>query len=264
MLKRRHLEDASNSDDVSPAKLLKIKNEAIEQFNKIRSRLKIQRAVKTVDHTDSSARTNPDFRCKKALSLPKRNIDRLMYPGSKELDDYCPICEQSTTSMVVHFVHKHPEHEVFPSRVSPEMADQLRTTKPEVTRTGRSKLKALCHFCQDSKQFVKGYWLTHISGHTGEYNHYCVSCNHKFAEPNSIANSIHKFHNCKSKNPQVSNLHVIPFDHSLEAYLCNICNYVQMREIALVEHVRVQHVVTINIQQQYQKVCLLHDQTEDL
>lgn len=138
----------------------------------------------------------------------------------------CIVCSQTSAEMVKHYVSNHPDQEVFISRLSPEMAELARQHR-------RVKLSDnFCYFCGKIKENVID-WEKHILGHTGELPYQCMDC--KKSLP-----SIEPHDNCSSE--YVSNVFEMNSPNfDLKAYLCNLCNFVQVDKKRLENHLMREH-----------------------
>lgn len=101
-----------------------------------------------------------------------KNIDPELYLSNKHKSQRCVVCECKYVRMVSHYKTMHPDCEVFVARLSPGMADVVRSGSIAVERNyeGATKyLKLICPFCESEKSFTTQYWIQHIRSHTGEY-----------------------------------------------------------------------------------------------
>lgn len=162
----------------------------------------------------------------------RKNTLKSMYfnnPSTKT----CVFCNKRYEKIVAHYKTSHSAAEVFASRLSPSMAEEILRKRPDssVQKKGHQRLmKAQCHFCETDKTFTLNYWLTHIRSHTGEYSNQCRECGGMFAYP-----SVH----CRGKTTRIDEPHLS--EHNLEAYLCLECNYIQINEANMEQHLKNQH-----------------------
>lgn len=158
---------------------------------------------------------------------------------SLSMEMTCKLCKFiDRRSLVSHYVNFHPNNEVFPSRVTPDVAELLRDSKAEhkceKVRTQRGYAYAqFCYFCNMVFAFDKFAWTIHMARHTGYYKFQCSSCSRKFA-----AQPSHKcVYNCKIEilfRPEFEQVNVM-------AYLCNLCNYIRFNKIEIEHHLKGEH-----------------------
>lgn len=166
-----------------------------------------------------------------------KNVNPLVHLGT--MGTFCVVCEFKTTRRLItsHYVRKHPELEVYTSRLSPDYVEAAlkEPALPEYESTAKgSRMKVMCYFCGYKRPFDSKYWTRHVLHHTGEYPIECQSCHQK---------DLHE------QNHPASCLVYIPkllfeygfIDGYLYAFMCKSCNYVQTREQNMVSHLRNEH-----------------------
>ncbi|XP_035786763.1 uncharacterized protein LOC118463916 isoform X2 [Anopheles albimanus] len=132
----------------------------------------------------------------------------------------CCLCPYRGVNMVEHYVCKHPQREVFVSRISPHQSKMIRKCPipKHTSQTAVPAAKAVhrfCHFCEKDQHLTVQEWIKHVAEHTGEY----------------------EFNGTEKKPHQgifFRNNHVF-------AYLCERCNYVQTRLSSMEHHLEKQH-----------------------
>lgn len=164
-----------------------------------------------------------------------KNIDKsqhLQNPNSKK----CVFCHKTYTRIVNHYKNYHSDKEIVVSRLTPAMAKEVQQDRPKLVVVGKYPLnpkrfvEAKCHFCDSIKNFTTQHWQDHVRGHTGEYSNECRVCKMSFAGP-----TIH----CRLTTVRVSE--GFKQHHDLVGYLCLECNFVQIEETNIVQHLRTQH-----------------------
>lgn len=165
----------------------------------------------------------------------------------------CKICvSDSFFSLVSHYVHAHPNREVFSSRVTPDVANFLRTSNKRhkyeiIWAPPAHRHKQICYFCNELKCYRKSNWIEHIITHTGDYKYKCTGCLKKFRK------------NCKhlcENNGSVVRVPQSYFnDVNVMAYLCDLCNYVRFDKEDIERHLRNEHETDVN--EQYKEVTFL-------
>lgn len=148
----------------------------------------------------------------------------------------CRLCHKRCKRMVHHFKTMHKNYEVFISRVSQNMADNLRqisSLSPLATlnyakKSRRQILKMICPFCEKEKEFTPPYWINHIRIETGEYANECVECG------KMTSSSTHCDRTTLKNTYDLRN-------GGFSAFICTICNYVQIDQDRLISHLKMQH-----------------------
>ncbi|XP_052870586.1 uncharacterized protein LOC128276159, partial [Anopheles cruzii] len=122
----------------------------------------------------------------------------------------CCLCEYSGSNMVDHYVSKHPDQEVFISRVLPDQADVIRKQpsavhgKCVVLGKVRRSISCLCLFCEIVYVLTPNEWIEHIARHTGEFGY----CN-------------------ETKTSIKVNSDIEFSSNHMYAHMCDRCNFVQ-------------------------------------
>lgn len=178
----------------------------------------------------------------------KKNTNKMMYTGNPEFDKQCPACSYRGKFLSSHFVNRHRGIEYALARPSPEMADAMRANRTVVTRLGKNRFSALCYFCKESKELSKQMWIYHIVRHTGEFPRECSTCKHIYIENK---------HKCN--DPKPITLNSFHFYSNFDGYICKICNFVQIRKAAMVEHLQKQHAISTGIESQYDAIQFLYN-----
>lgn len=131
---------------------------------------------------------------------------------------YCQICKirfNYTWDSVDHYVHAHPNHEVFPSRVEPHVAELLRDTatvhkcEKRVTKLLRYEYEQLCYFCKTTRTLARCKWIDHLRKHTGYSRNQCTTDHFRM--------------------------------DNVMAYLCDLCNYVRFDISEMENHLQNEH-----------------------
>lgn len=151
----------------------------------------------------------------------------------------CTIIFKSWGDLVQHYGYIHPNYEVFPSRVSPQVADLLRNTA-EVhecqklkTENGRIKYKQKCYYCNEIKTLERYVWIDHLVMHSGYFKYRCVHCAINLKKDSDHVLSA----NCKiemAPRTQFEGANVI-------AYLCDQCNFVRFDRTDIENHMQNEH-----------------------
>lgn len=175
-----------------------------------------------------------------ATSL-RLNNDKAICYAFVEYRRHCVLCGVSNSqSMVNHYVKFHPNDEVFISRVTQAYAEQAMSGPPAPGLQVKNKLTAVCYFCQTEMIKQVSYWGDHIRGHTGERNYKCEK--HGLVE---------NYHACKSK---VKVLRYSFSNNLLSGFICKECNYVQVQEKNIIQHIKKQHGQQEHFDKFYQEI----------
>lgn len=175
-----------------------------------------------------------------------KNIDKDLFQNSAKAK-VCPICNGKYARMVPHFKSAHEEFEVFVSRISPEMCEMMKNAQVKAARymkVGAHYMRATCAFCEKEKNFSSYYWITHVRGHTGEYPNECRICS-------KMTNA---YAHCGGPTERKNVFDLKTTD--LSAFLCELCNFVQLDEENMVGHLRNHHGIH-EIGDQYSIITLL-------
>lgn len=178
--------------------------------------------------------------------VPLKNIDKSLYLCS-ESGKFCPFCNKHYKKMVPHFKTQHPDSEVYCSRISPQMVDDIEQEKRSMTKFLKGSvqnLRAICLFCEEQKDFSPYYWIDHIRSHTGEYGNRCIVCS-----------KLCSFYT----HCGMTTMRAEPFDLTVkdfEAFRCLECNYVQINEENMDKHLEQEHGFT-DTDDRYQQFILI-------
>ncbi|XP_046386057.1 uncharacterized protein LOC124155906 [Ischnura elegans] len=178
----------------------------------------------------------------------------------------CKLCSYSGKQIVNHYVTKHPESDVLVSRLSLQQAK----IAIDWTEMNQSALKNAEQAYKSSGPFVClmcEAWFTeyieffdHVTTHTGEYRFSCKTCSYRsFRDSNvrSHAYYVHQIKYCESYEC----FDVIPVEDmsykfveegddtensscvipGLVAHMCSKCNFVQISEKNLKDHIAKRH-----------------------
>lgn len=202
----------------------------------------------------------------KSVSTPQRlatlkNNNKNIHPKDKGYRSQCILCGEADRHMVRHYVKKHPNAEVFISRPSPRIADEIRNQSIIRFQFKEGKLNGFCYFCEEEKIFQHKYWLTHLSTHTGEQVFHCMKCNVKMSQIQSHNSDCDLSRDIRNiYNEQLFELNYYErYGYSIIGHMCKLCNYVQLLESNLARHVKNEHFINTNGKQFYEKVFLVKD-----
>ncbi|XP_058827439.1 uncharacterized protein LOC131687373 [Topomyia yanbarensis] len=157
----------------------------------------------------------------------------------------CALCSFNGSAIVDHYVYEHKQYEVFVSRVSPKMADIIRTD-PFLTNglllnegTDDVKIRFKCFFCLSTQELSRADWTAHLTSHTGEYRYRCTSCP-VMSQTEELASNF--FHEKTCLKPSLVLYNNIEFqDNHMYGFMCNVCNYIQIRRVNMERHLKREH-----------------------
>lgn len=164
----------------------------------------------------------------------------------------CPICGVGYKRMVNHFKKCHADMEVFVSRISPDMAERMKSgnlfsarryTRDDL-KIPQMHLKTMCLFCEQPKDFFIQYWVDHTRTHTGEYTNECILCQ-----------KVSLTYSCCGRPTLKQNKSNVYRD-GLMAFICMDCNYVQIERQNMFTHLETQHHFT-SFENRYQTIYLV-------
>lgn len=155
--------------------------------------------------------------------------------------------------MVSHFKTHHKNSEVFVSRISERMVDEIKNNKRSFVKCTKqwshsqpdAALHTKCIFCEEDKSFPVHYWTDHIRSHTGEYGNYCSVCNQRCSFNNHCG---------------ITTIKKDDFDlrkNHMYAYRCIECNFVQTHYKNIEKHLKDQHQLITVDKKHYGKFILL-------
>lgn len=157
------------------------------------------------------------------------------------------LCNRKYVRIVSHYKTVHIDSEVYASRLSPHMFEVLRRRSASIVGFNRYStlyLEAICPFCETKKAFTTQYWVQHIRSHTGEYSNECQMCGKLV---------------CLSTHCGITTIQSDKIDlrqNDLKAYVCLLCNFVQIDVEKVHTHLTNQHGID-DIDNRYEKVILL-------
>lgn len=221
-----------------PIKSKRIEQDRLKRSKTIDERTSIDPMPKSTNqqlHKINNRRNSHVIVSTKNKSNVYKNTNKSLYFNNPETKR-CVLCQKYYEKIVSHCKTIHRDQEVFASRLSPIMADELRRERPKcTTRTIKHNklIEAKCYFCEINKSFSLSYWLIHIQSHTGEYAYICRVCN--------IQSSYQNQH-CGIKMTKITDQD----DNRLNitAFLCLDCNFIQLYETNMHKHLKTQHAVS--------------------
>lgn len=158
----------------------------------------------------------------------------------------CKICTikfANRYNLVRHYIDHHQNTEVFPCRVTPDIAELLRDPKTvhdsqRIQQRSKAIFKQQCYFCNTSMSKDKPAWITHMARHTGYYRDKCTRCSKKFLR--------HRSQYCVDNGYVVREPSQRQFERQFKsddvlAYVCGLCNYVRFDKAEIKKHLNSQH-----------------------
>lgn len=168
--------------------------------------------------------------------IPK-NDDKTVFYSNFLYRSLCFLCGVNDKNLATHYARKHPDTEVFIARVSPPMAKRIREQQYNFIRID-DEIHGLCFFCEEMQAFGKDDWMKHLLLHTGEQPYFCSGCE---------TSMVRKINHGKCSKDEVQHIFGdTASDSDLTGFICNTCNYLQIRENQMIDHM-VQHDTFIEI-----------------
>ncbi|XP_031638256.1 uncharacterized protein LOC116350571 [Contarinia nasturtii] len=193
-----------------------------------------------ISNTDQSSSYRSEF--PKSTTKPKfkvepsripKNDDKKVFCSNYLYKSFCFLCGSSDKHLAVHYARKHPDTEVFISRLSPAMAARIRKQDEEFVQID-DQIHGLCFFCEELMTMQKDSWMKHLLIHTGEQNpFYCSGCK-------KLQKTKAKHDNC-SKEKVTSIFDINSSAGDLCGFICNTCNYLQIQSGNLDNHIFNEH-----------------------
>ncbi|XP_050080056.1 uncharacterized protein LOC126567798 [Anopheles maculipalpis] len=196
---------------------------------------------------------------------PKPNNDPEVHCRSDYMEKCC-LCSYNGELMVHHYVYNHPKKAVYVSRVAPDQAQLIKADplgisgRKAISRYGDQEIIVFrCHFCDLRLSESQELWLDHISKHTGEYRYKCKLC------PTFARLPVDRVpHHSICTSPSMQLWHTYAFqENHLYAYLCNVCNFVQVLSVNILRHIREDHPEAAPSEIGYTKFSLVNFSLQD-
>lgn len=143
-----------------------------------------------------------------------KNTNRNIYCTSN--NSYV-LCNEKSQNMAFHYANKHPDHEVFVSRPSPDMVKLIKQQSYKFTHNGQT-ITGMCYFCEDVKNFAKRGWERHLTTHTGEKLYFCSKC---VTSNDTTGSHI----GCESPYERI-----YKGEGPILCYICKHCDYTQLNQ----------------------------------
>lgn len=168
-----------------------------------------------------------------AVSVSIRNTNRDIHYKSQST---CVLCSVEDCNLAYHYTKFHPKREVFISRPSPEMADKLRSQIGQFTLQRNNNVAGLCYFCEEIQILEKAAWRQHIVKHTGEKIFSCNGCGNEvnYKKQHSLIKNM-----CNGELIDIYEAN--SSDGSYVGFMCNDCNYVQIKLERMIKHLTNEH-----------------------
>lgn len=117
-------------------------------------------------------------------------------------------------------------------------------------------LRGWCLFCKATKTFDASShgWLNHMCAHTGEHLFECRRCHRQMNDIETISNTNCAHTQLKSTFEAYENTDHDIYGYTLYGFMCNICNYVQVSEMKLCDHIK-------NIHAKAKEITMTFDST---
>lgn len=168
------------------------------------------------------------------------NNNKSIRYANKKYQSVCLLCNATLDinvppNIVQHCIENHPGDEIYTSRISDDMLELIQNAKlPASSRTPFNQIEALCAFCEEKKSFTVTKWIEHTTSHTGEFQYKCSGCNRAVISGDS--------HEClRGASAEIQQVRSFASTKELYAFVCTYCNYVQLQEENIVQHIEKLH-----------------------
>ncbi|CAD7086759.1 unnamed protein product [Hermetia illucens] len=183
----------------------------------------------------------------KPVSITSKGEFKNDNPDMHSLSEYvskCVLCPFIGRHMPNHYIHTHPQSEVFISRLPPKSQARLLANEGNKATGSMRKPpnKTLymydCPFCEIQNTFTRVGWVDHFGTHTGEYTFKCSECSRMLNFKTEIMKHIQK--KCPRAQP-IRLRSFVGLAKCVYGYICKKCNYIQMNSQSITEHLQKQH-----------------------
>uniref|UniRef100_A0A1A9ZJA2 C2H2-type domain-containing protein n=1 Tax=Glossina pallidipes TaxID=7398 RepID=A0A1A9ZJA2_GLOPL len=171
----------------------------------------------------------------------KRNNNHKM---TEKNTTFCVLCKSRPNDLVNHYIRKHRTESYVSRLTKAELRGLITNTNfadpQKFSNQSIERYTVICPFCQYdvTEPFLRLY--NHFSKHTGEYAYICTCC--LLSKPFRADIDSHQRHAKNCRNANISILYRYPQDATvIYLYYCSLCNYVQLNEANIAQHLRDQH-----------------------
>ncbi|KAJ8936842.1 hypothetical protein NQ314_012158 [Rhamnusium bicolor] len=194
------------------------------------------------DNEDHDESILNDSDIDKSFVEPDRNC-YIDFVASKS--HICKLCTYQGKYITTHYKTAHPDSEILTSRFAPNIAsaaivdsDKNLVRYENIMRVkGGAKFQFCCRFCEFTTNVPPTLFYDHITTHTGEYRHICPICEFSASSGKTLKSHLNNIHqNAEKRVARKSYGQTIIF-----GYMCGECNYVQLCEKNVEEHINIFH-----------------------
>ncbi|XP_057319412.1 uncharacterized protein LOC130663885 [Microplitis mediator] len=187
------------------------------------------------------------------LPYPEIELNQLIeYAWTGQERYKCLLCPFSGKNIVHHYIHNHPKNETMISRLTlldakraiDEAKDEEFIKLSEKVNSGPTR-KFICRFCaytfEGEKNIAMEHFYEHCTTHTGEYR---FSCKCKYQTTIKSSMRAHYYKICRKSNENFAvSIHEdpIPSEEYIPGYLCSLCNFIQLKEHNIKNHIEKIH-----------------------
>lgn len=208
-------------------------------------KINIEKLTRPKKRSSESNNDDSSSEAKKGRVVPK-NDDKQM---CEKYVTKCALCGTGDRYLVRHYVTAHPNEEVYIARLAEKMIEKLNREPAPLAVYEHGKLTAHCYYCEEEITLDRISWAYHLTRHTGEYMKYCKDCDYKIGHRSKAKGT------CKHSNVGV--LNDIEFTDTMYVHMCKLCNYTQIQEKNLKQHLRNMHDKTVNLSEYYSNIVLI-------
>ncbi|RZF38094.1 hypothetical protein LSTR_LSTR006493 [Laodelphax striatellus] len=154
----------------------------------------------------------------------------------------CKICNYFGRSIVIHYVTEHSDQDVLISRLETNDAKEaiMKSNNEEINKSKPSLFK--CYMCSRTCTLLSSFY-DHITSHTGEYRYHCQLCPFKVSNRHAAKTHCTSTHSLDWRSSFKTAIVVDPIPDMLHVFgfICSDCNFVQLKQSTVEEHVKNHH-----------------------
>ncbi|XP_034935728.1 uncharacterized protein [Chelonus insularis] len=210
--------------------------------------------------SSSSVNTTTILKDKEA-EYPDLTLNQLIeYAWTGQEKYQCLLCPFLGKNIVHHYKSVHPKNEIMISRLTyldakraiDESKDEI-FIKCSEKLNSRPNRKFNCRFCIFISEGVKEnaieMFYEHCTTHTGEYRFTCKSCGYQTVSKSAIKTHYYKVCRKNCDNILLSYTEdSIPKEDYVPGFLCSLCNFIQLKEHNVQNHIDKLHKDISNVE----------------
>lgn len=192
--------------------------------------------------TEGTAGHSDDESDAEVSAIELENINNTVPPNTCQKSNqinpssnlHCALCtyrRDSVKKLVAHYVNVHPKNEVYVSRMTESSCESVKKAT-FIGVIGDEAIKSNCPFCDETMSMTAENWITHFTEHTGEFEYRCSKC--------GLLRTSKTHGKCDDADAITVIEHVID-NGLLRAYMCSYCNYTQLSNSRVKNHIFNEH-----------------------